>query len=75
LSLNYTFPTSLTDRLPVSRATLQVSGRNLWTIWQRQKDVAGIDLVDPELNQTSSSSSIAPIPPLRSFLVTMRVSF
>ena len=75
LSLTYTLPGSLLDRLPMSRATLSVSGRNLWTIWQRQKDVAGIDLVDPELNQTSSSSSIAPIPPLRSFLVTMRVSF
>jgi hypothetical protein len=75
LSLTYTLPNSIVDRLAMSRATVSVSGRNLWTIWQRQKEVAGIDLVDPELNQTSSNSSIAPIPPLRSFLVTMRVSF
>ncbi len=75
LSLTYTLPNSLVDRMRVSRATLSVSGRNLATIWQRQNDVGGIEVVDPELNSASGPTAIGVIPPLRSFLVTMRVSF
>ena len=75
LSLTYTLPNSLVDRMQLSRATLSVSGRNLATIWQRQTDVAGLEVVDPELNSVSGPTAIGVIPPLRSFLVTMRVSF
>ena len=77
VSATYYLPPSLTDRLNMSRASISVAGRDLWTIWVRQKFVNGVRVPDPESRSASETSTGAtfPQPPLSSFMVTMRVSF
>ena len=76
VSANYTFSPDLAGRIGASRASLSVAARNLWTIWQAQEDISGAPITDPEArNATSITGSNSNVPPLQSFIVTMRVSF
>jgi TonB-linked SusC/RagA family outer membrane protein len=87
VSLSYTLPTSLTDRVGVSRGTISLAGRNLWTIWQQQTHTCGwgyntdcpdgVPILTPETSgpsATSSGTTFGQVP-YTSFLATVRVSF
>ncbi len=74
LSVRYALPESLAARLGARRASVYVSGRNLWT-WSRNK------MADPELAGLSggglrlgSSSSIT-LPPNRAFTLGVEAVF
>jgi hypothetical protein len=76
VSANYTLPSTLAGRIGASRASVSVAGRNLWTIWTAQDEISGAPVTDPEArNATSITGSNSNVPPLTSFVVTMRVSF
>lgn len=77
VSATYQLPSTLAGRIGASRASVQVAGRNLWTIWQAQNDVFGAPLHDPEARRVGEldDGSLANVPPLASFVATMRVSF
>jgi hypothetical protein len=87
VSLSYTLPTTLTDRVGISRGTISVAGRNLWTIWQQQTHTCGwgyntdcpqgVPILTPESsspNETSSGTTFGQVP-FTSFLATVRISF
>ena len=44
----YNLPESVIGGLPVERASLAVSARNLWTMWVAQEDIYGVLVTDPE---------------------------
>jgi hypothetical protein len=77
VSATYTLPFELTERFGVQRASVTVAGRDLWTIWVKQRYLQGERIPDPEARSASESSTGAtfPQPPLSSLSVTMRVSF
>jgi TonB-linked SusC/RagA family outer membrane protein len=76
VSATYSLPASLAGRMGASRASISVAARNLWTIWQAQTDIGGAPITDPEArNAASLTGSNSNIPPLASFLVTLRASF
>jgi TonB-linked SusC/RagA family outer membrane protein len=76
VSATYTFTDALASRIGASRASLNVAARNLWTIWQAQKDIGGAPITDPEArNATSLTASNSNVPPLASFVITLRASF
>jgi hypothetical protein len=75
------------DRLRLSRATVSVAGRNLWTIWRQQKHTCGwgyvtvcaegVPILTPEtssVSELSSGSTFGQVP-YTSFVATVRVSF
>jgi hypothetical protein len=87
VSLSYTLPTSLMDRVGVSSGSISIAGRNLWTIWQQQTHTCGwgydtdcpdgVPILTPEtsaLSATSSGTTFGQVP-YTSFLATVRVSF
>jgi hypothetical protein len=73
LSATYTIPRSLTQRFGFERASITLSGRNLW-LWTKYEGNS-----DPEVTFTSTSSfdrtDYAAIPQLRRLLVSMAFSF
>ena len=77
VSATYTFSDALAGRIGASRASLNVAARNVWTFWQAQKDIAGAPVTDPEVRNASglTTNSNSNIPPLTSFVVTLRASF
>ena len=75
VSVRYILPESFAARLGASRATLYVSGRNLWT-WSLNR------LIDGELNGVSfgdglllGSSSSVTLPPNRMYRLGVEVAF
>jgi TonB-linked SusC/RagA family outer membrane protein len=87
VSLSYNLPQSLVDRARLSRASISVAGRNLWTIWQQQTHTCGwgydtdcpdgVPILTPDTSgpsETSSGSTFGQVP-YTSFLATVRVSF
>ena len=87
VSLSYNLPQSLADRMRVSRASISVAGRNLWTIWQQQTHTCGwgydtdcpdgVPILTPETSgpsETSSGTTFGQVP-YTSFVATVRVSF
>jgi TonB-linked SusC/RagA family outer membrane protein len=87
VSLTYTLPAFLTDRVGVSRGTISLAGRNLWTIWQQQTHTCGwgydtdcpdgVPILTPEssgASETSSGTTFGQVP-YTSFMATVRVSF
>ena len=78
VSLSYTLPSNLTQRVGASRASVTVAGRNLVTFWSQTKEVFGDPVADPEMRVPASDlgfSSATIIPPLSTFMLTMRLSF
>ena len=49
--MSYTLPERVVTNIGASRATLTVSGRNLWTIWQATEDIFGREVL-PLLQDT-----------------------
>lgn len=81
VSIGYTLPASLAARFGANRASINVAGRNLATIWQADHFMpyGGMAIPDPEQAATPSvgfgGEVVTPIPPLRQALVTVNVSF
>jgi hypothetical protein len=87
VSLSYTLPPSLVDKMRASRATVSFAGRNLWTIWRQQTHTCGwgydtvcpdgVPILTPETGSASELSSGTTFGqvPYTSFLATVRVSF
>lgn len=81
ISLSYQLPSALLSNMRVDRANLTVSARNLWMWTKYEFDQEGLGSADPEVNFSSTSgrqffrTDYASIPMLRSFAVSMRVSF
>ncbi|MQA92639.1 MAG: TonB-dependent receptor [Gemmatimonas sp.] len=86
LGASYNLPESLTSRLRASRASLNVSARNLWFLYRAQTDISGAPVHDPEARGLAqggaeggggnvNTGSNSNVPPLATFLVTLRASF
>ena len=73
----FTLPQAWIEGMGASRASLAVSARNLWTIWQRQDNIYGQSIADPEYGTSSLSgtSNYWETPPLTSLNLTLRVTF
>jgi TonB-linked SusC/RagA family outer membrane protein len=83
LSATYTLPPELLAGRGLTRASITVSGQNLWTIWVAQRSDFGVKLTDPEIRNSAGSGSDPGgllgynqegWPQLRRFLVTVRVT-
>jgi TonB-dependent starch-binding outer membrane protein SusC len=75
VGLRYQLPQTMLRRTGVDRAALSVSGRNLWTIWQRTKDLTGAPITDPELTSPTGGSALGQMPGISSITASLRVSF
>jgi TonB-linked SusC/RagA family outer membrane protein len=86
VSASYTLPDAVVDRMGASRATLNVAARNLWFLYRAQTEIAGAPVHDPEARGLAGGGgeggggnvnlgSNSNVPPLASFLVTLRASF
>ena len=78
VSVSYTLPERVVTNIGASRATLTVSGRNLWTIWQATEDIFGREVLDPENRLTSSELTgyfQTVLPQYASLLATVRLQF
>jgi hypothetical protein len=83
LSATFTAPPSMLAQRGLTRASITVSGQNLWTIWVAQPSDFGVKLTDPEIRNSSGSGSDPGgltgynqegWPQLRRFLVSVRVT-
>jgi TonB-dependent SusC/RagA subfamily outer membrane receptor len=77
VGLSYQIPDRWIAGTGAERASLSIAGRNLWTIWRAQEDVFGTPIPDPEMRRAvdAGTTSNSNVPPLSSFLITLRVSF
>lgn len=79
VSATYNFPRRLAQRFGVNRASLTLSGRNLWTIWVAQRTDFGHGLVDPEIRNNDLTGQTAynqeGWPQTRRLLATLRLTF
>lgn len=77
VGLRYTLPASLVDRVGASRASFALSARNLWTIWQKQTDIYGQVISDPEYGTSSldGTGNFWETPAIASINATLRVTF
>ena len=77
LGLRYTLPATFVQRIGADRASLALSGRNLWTIWQAQSDIYGATITDPEFGAPSldGDGNFYETPPLTNISMTLRVTF
>lgn len=74
----YQLPESWLRGMNIESASISATGRNLWTIWQRTKDIAGAKIADVELQDPVSStrsSMLGQMPGVSSFTLSLRVSF
>ncbi len=82
LSATYTLSSSLAKKFGTQRMSVTASARNLWTIWQSQKELFGRRLKDPEVRLNGNFYAGDPgglaanqqdaWPMARRFLVTVR---
>jgi len=78
IGASFTLPESLISGTPAERASIAISARNTWTIWQAQKEIYGLRITDPELGNSSSlsgSGSFWEMPPAASVHATLRMTF
>jgi TonB-linked SusC/RagA family outer membrane protein len=78
VSATYTLPSAWVQRTGASRASVTAAARNLATLWVQQKEIFGDRIADPEMRTPGSdltTGSMTIIPPLSSFLLTMRITF
>jgi TonB-linked SusC/RagA family outer membrane protein len=73
----YNLPESVIGGLPIERASLAVSARNLWTIWVKQQEIYGARVTDPEYGTPTlgGTGNFWEVPPLTSLNATLRVTF
>ena len=77
VGMRYSLPESLVGRAGMDRASLSVSGRNLWTIWVAQEDIWGLQVTDPEYGTpyVETDDNFWETPPLASLSATLRMTF
>ncbi|MBM4183580.1 MAG: TonB-dependent receptor [Gemmatimonadetes bacterium] len=78
LGARYRVPARLVARVGAERATVGLSARNVYTLWQAQKRIYGHVVSDPELgnpNQLTGGGNFYEQPPLSSVSFTLRVTF
>jgi outer membrane receptor protein involved in Fe transport len=80
VSLRYNLPDRFIANMGAGSASLSVAARNVWTMWQRDREhfFSGERVLDPEITrpaQAFQGEQQATPPPLKSFDVTLRVSF
>jgi len=83
LSATYTFSSGLARKFGTQRMSATISARNLWTVWQSQKELFGRRLKDPEVRLNGNFYAGDPgglaanqqdaWPTARRFLVTLRM--
>jgi len=74
----YSLPQRVLDRTPAGRASLSLSARNVYTIWQAQTEISGIRVTDPEFGNSSNIGGFGAfweMPPSASVHATLRVTF
>lgn len=80
VSVVYSVPDKIVTGLGlgVDGVQLTLSGRNLLTLWQAQKEIYGRPLMDPEMRLTSSEMSgyvQTVLPPMSQFFATVNINF
>ena len=81
IGARYQFPDSWAALAGADRASIAISGRNLWILWRPVNEIEGSEILDPETGHPNGagsdfgSSSAGAVPPLQSITVQMRVSF
>jgi TonB-linked SusC/RagA family outer membrane protein len=77
VGLRYNLPDSWVGVTGASRASLAVSMRNPYTIWQRQKRILGNQISDPEFGTAglTGDGNFYEVPPLSTISVTLRATF
>ncbi len=86
VSVRYTLPESLVARTGAERASIAISGRNLFTLYRSQTTIAGGQISDPEYGssggtgnlgtyQTGGDGNYWEFPPLASINLTLRLTF
>ncbi|MQA92089.1 MAG: TonB-dependent receptor [Gemmatimonas sp.] len=73
----YEVPNRWIANTGASRASISISGTNLWTIWQKTKELSGAPVVDPEFAgiESVTDTDLGMMPPLSGFSVRFDVSF
>ena len=79
IGLRYTLPESMSSRIGAGSMSLAFSAHNLWYLWRKQKDVAGVPIPSPEIANPSGggegSFSLFQWPPISTIQATLRVTF
>ena len=77
LGLRYNLPESLVGRAGADRASVSLSARELWYLWRKDDDLAGVHSPSPEVADPASTTQFALFqwPPLTSLQATVRVTF
>ena len=71
LGLWYTLPEGMVQIAGADRASISVSGRNLFTIWRHSPtDLGGKSIPDPEINRNSTAGANASIYEFPEWLVS-----
>lgn len=72
ISVGYTLPKKITDKLKMTSATVSLVGRNLWLMWSK------VDNIDPESNYSSGNGQgleTNGLPPVRTFGFNINMKF
>jgi hypothetical protein len=76
VGVRYELPSMFVERLGADRASLNVSLREVATLWTGDTDVAGLPIADPEMGRPiPGQSNYRAMPPLSTVSATLRVSF
>ena len=78
ISLNYTAPRRVAQRVRASNAAVNVAVRNLATLWSAQSSIFGEHIPDPEVRTPAAGLSAyvqTVVPPLSQFVVTLRLAY
>jgi TonB-linked SusC/RagA family outer membrane protein len=78
ISATYSLPRGLTESFGISRASITVSGQNLWTIWRAQMSDFGVRHVDVEIRSNTNELTAyyqEGWPQIKRVLTTLRVTF
>ena len=76
LGARYALPSWVAEKIGADRASINVSAREVETLWVADHDVAGLPIADPEMGRpTPGQSNYRAMPPLSNVSVSVRVSF
>jgi hypothetical protein len=78
IGLLYNLSQSLANRVGAERASVSVTARNMFILWQAQEDVSGVTITDPERNSSVEQfggENYWLSPPLSSVTAMLRVTF
>lgn len=81
VSLNYSLPTGIVDRMGGSRANLQLGVRNVARLWTQQPSIFGEPVADPEMSRAQGGDfdfggeSGGDWPPLSNWTLRLNMTF